>query len=62
MKKPEQLIQCQIESCRHNLPDHHCALTSISICPCRPCDCDSVAHRSESMCANFEKKEKGMFG
>lgn len=60
MKTPDQLIVCQIESCRHNLPDHHCALTSICVRPCLPCDCDSVTHRSESMCANFEHKRGGM--
>jgi len=61
MKTPAQVIKCQIESCVHNSPDHYCQLRSISIHPCKPYDCDTVAHKSDSMCANFEKKDRGIF-
>ena len=56
-----QLIKCQIESCIYNAPDHRCTLNSITVSPCAPMDSDGVAYRSDSMCANFVKKESGLF-
>ncbi|MBQ9941865.1 MAG: hypothetical protein IJP03_02525 [Christensenellaceae bacterium] len=62
MNTPQnQTIKCQIESCAHNSPDHFCRLNCICVHPCKPCDCDSVTHRSESMCANFRYKEREIF-
>lgn len=59
--KNAQIIKCRIESCAHNSPDHRCELHSIDVCPCRPCDCDSVSDKSESMCASFVEKHRGLF-
>lgn len=61
MNYKNQTIKCQIESCAHNSPDHFCNLKSINVCPCKPCDCDSVTEKSESMCASFEERPKGIF-
>ena len=61
MKAPVQVIKCQIESCIHNSPDHFCELRSITVCPCKPCDCDSVQEKSQSMCASFEERNRSLF-
>ena len=60
MNKPQK-IKCGIESCRHNKPDHYCALSSISVCPYDGCGCDDVHNCQESMCGSFEKKDMGLF-
>lgn len=57
----QQVVRCQIESCRHNSPDHYCQLTSIHVAPCAPRQCGNVANKRESMCASFEKKEVSFF-
>lgn len=61
MEKEKQIIRCQIESCKYCSPDHFCQLNAICISPCRPCIGDTVESRSDSMCSNFEKKDRGLF-
>lgn len=56
-----QTIRCQIESCQHNAPDHYCQLNAIKVAPCSPNRCDNVTNRSDSMCENFEKKDRSFF-
>ena len=57
-----QTIRCGIESCSHCRADHYCELSEIRICPCSPRDFDSVSVREESMCADFEEKDRHIFG
>ena len=61
MKDNHQTIRCGIESCVHCRPDHYCDKSEIKITPCAPCDCDSVSVREESMCADFEEKNRSFF-
>ena len=61
MKAPVQVIKCQIESCVHNTPDHFCDKRCINVCPCKPCDCDSVTNKDQSMCSDFEEKSRSLF-
>lgn len=61
MSPRSQTIKCQIESCIYCTPDHFCSLKSIQIFPCRPCDCDSVKDKTQSMCANFEPRRRSLF-
>ena len=55
-----QKVKCQIESCCHNKPDHYCDLSCVNVCPCG-CGCDDVHQKGESMCADFEEKDMGIF-
>ena len=61
MAKKNQTIKCQVESCAFNAPDHYCQLKEIKVCACRPCDCDSVSIKEESMCDSFQEKDRSFF-
>ncbi len=56
-----QVIRCQIESCQYISADHYCTLNSIKVMPCAPRGAAEVENRSDSMCANFVKKEVSIF-
>lgn len=61
MSQQSQRIKCRIESCRFNSPDHFCELKSIVVAPCRASAFDNVSDKSQSMCSNFEEKDRSMF-